>query len=145
MYMNSYIWLAVVVVLIIIEAGTVNLVSIWFALGALVSLILSFFVDNIYIQAAVFIAISIAALLVTRPFVKRVLIKKKEKTNFDRIIGSEGLVTEEINNLLGTGYIIVEGMEWKAKTENEEILCKGDKVKILRIEGAKVFVEKVED
>ena len=98
-----YIWLAVVVVMIIAEVSTAQLVSIWFVIGGIAALITSLFSDNILLQIMVFVAVTLVTLLATRPLVKKILHFKKEDTNAGRYIGRVGLVTVEINNERATG------------------------------------------
>lgn len=86
-------WFIVFLVLLVIELVTINLVSIWFAVGALSSMISACFTENITIQVIIFIIVSIIALLITKPFVEKLRKRKIQPTNLDRVIGSEGVVT----------------------------------------------------
>ena len=135
-------WLVVLIVFIVLEASTVNLISIWFALGALAALFSSFFSSSIIVQIIVFVAVSAITLAASRPFVKKVLLKRQEKTNFDRIIGMTGIVTENIDNIKGTGYISVDGKDWMARSEDGQNIPADSKVKVVSIQGARVFVVK---
>lgn len=92
-------WLVIFVVLLIVELFTVNLVSIWFAIGALVAGIVSYFIDNMMIQIAVFIIVSTISLLLTNKFVEKLRKGRVVATNLDRVIGKIGLVTEDITKL----------------------------------------------
>ena len=135
-------WLVVLIFLIVAEAVTVQMIAVWFALGALGALIAAFFGVDIIIQLVVFIVISLITLIASRPLVKKIMARRISKTNFDRIVSMTGVVIEEINNLAATGYISVDGKDWMARTEKEEIIEGGEKVKVVRIEGAKVIVER---
>ena len=137
-----YFWLEIVVFLGILEAITVNLVSIWFVISGLVSLFLSFFVDSFFIQFAVFVVLGIVLMLLTRKGLEEKLVKKRVKTNFDRVIGMKGVVTEKIDELV-VGEVKVDGKKWSAiSSEKLEV---GDKVKILNIKGVKLEVKRWEE
>ena len=94
-----YFWTGLIILLAIIEASTVNLVSIWFIISGLLALILSFITDNFVIQFAVFVVVGVISMLTTRKTLEQKLVKK-EKTNLDRIIGMKGVVTEKIEELV---------------------------------------------
>ena len=104
-----YTWLLLTAVLLIIEALTAGLTTIWFAGGALAALILTFLGAPFWLQTGVFAAVSLILLLVTRPLVKKYMRKGSGETSLDRMIGREVLVTEQINNLRGTGEVQLEG------------------------------------
>jgi len=135
-------WFVFFLGLLLIEISTVNLVSIWFAVGALVSCIVSLFVDSLYAQFFAFILTSIITLLITKPFVKKVRKRKVQPTNLDRIVGDIGIVTEEIAPH-EKGEIKVDGKRWTAVSDKK--LLVGTKVKILKIDGVKAVVEKCKE
>lgn len=135
-------WLLLFVVLIIIELLTVNLTTIWFAFGSLVSYILSFFVSDIMIQTIIFLVSSIILLIFTRPIVKKFLLNKEVKTNADRLIGKTCVVTKEITRN-EIGEVKVAGQYWSAKA-NKKIKA-GSEAKILSIEGVKLIVKEKEE
>lgn len=136
-----WIWIAAIVIFIIIEALTVQLVTIWFAVGAVGGLIASLFNLPVWGQALVFIAVSAVTLIVTKPFVKRFTQNKKQPTNADRLIGQQAVVTEPIDNIMSKGAVTVGGLEWTARTSDG---CKAEKdtvVTVEKIEGAKLIVK----
>lgn len=133
-------WLVLLIIFIVAESVTTTLVSIWFAAGALVALVLAGFNTSVWIQVGAFVAVSIVLLLATRPFAKKFLEPKITKTNFDRIIGELCLVEEEVNNLNETGAVKVKGTTWTARSCDDKIIPVGATVEIIRIEGVKVFV-----
>ena len=133
-------WLVLLIVFVVAEALSTTLVSIWFAVGALITLIVSVFNVSAYIQVGTFLVVSLILLLATRPFAKKFLDPKITKTNFDRIIGDFGIVEEEINNLEGTGAVKIKGTTWTARSSDDSIIPEKATVKIERIEGVKVFV-----
>lgn len=135
------IWLVIVFLLIIAEVSTINLVSIWFIASGIVSLIVSIFVDNFYIQFAIFVILGIILLLTTRSFLVRVIKPKKETTNLDRVIGMEGVVTEPIKKHT-IGEVKVDGKRWSAISDSE--IEVGNEVIIEEINGVKLMVRKKE-
>lgn len=95
-------WLIIIILLSIIEAFTINLVSIWFIVSGIITLVISLFTNNIIIQIAVFILLGVILLLSTKNIVQKYLTSKTERTNYDRIIGMNGIVTEKITkNTIG--------------------------------------------
>ena len=134
-------WIVIAVVAAIIEATTVQLVSIWFAIGAIVTAIVSVFTDNILIQLAVFVVVSIICLLITRPLARK--LKKSTgdfPTNCDRYIGKIAEVIVDINNIEAVGQVKVDGSVWSARSSTGEPLTAGTKVVVNKIEGVKMIV-----
>ncbi|NLM50333.1 MAG: NfeD family protein [Clostridiaceae bacterium] len=133
-------WLILLVAFIVIEAATVSLLTTWFAIGSLFSLVLAFLGAPFYWQIAVFFVVSFVLLIFTKPFVDKKLMAKKEATNADRVIGKTGVVIEEIDNIKGTGQVKVLNQIWSASSE--ENIKKGEKVIVKDIRGVKLIVEK---
>lgn len=140
MPIDSILWLVALIALMVLEAATVTLVSLWFALGALAALVTSLFVDNIWVQFGVFLAVSLVTLLAIRPLTRRYVTPKQVATNADQVVGMEALVTQAIDNLNATGQVSVKGAVWTARTEEETVIPAGSTVKVLRIEGVKLIV-----
>ena len=137
-----FMWLIIILFLGFVEAITVNLVTIWFVISGIVSLILSFFIDDFIIQFSVFVILGILLLITTRSWLNKVFKINKYKTNLDRVIGMRGIVTEKITKN-SPGEVKVDGKRWMAisdKTINVD-----NDVKILEIDGVKLKVEKCED
>lgn len=141
----SIFWLAAMVVFFVAEAITVGLTSIWFGVGALAALIISFFTGNIWVQIAVFLAASVLCLLAVRPLAQRYVTPKQVPTNADRVVGMEGIVTEAIDNLKARGQVSVGGSVWTARTEDARTIPKDSLVRVLRIEGVKIIVAPAEE
>jgi len=135
-------WLILSGIFFIFEMATVGFLVFWFAIGALITMIVSFFVDNVVIQTAVFIISSVLLLFLTKPFVKKfTATKPKVKTNAYSIIGKNAIVTKEINSHKGeVGQIKVGGESWTAKSNSEEIIPVDTEVKVLEIDGVKAVV-----
>ena len=140
--MDWIFWLVLVIILSVIEIATVSLVSIWFVASGIVVMILSFFICDVAIESTIFAILGILLLLVTRPIVAKLKSKDNAKTNLDRIIGEEAIVTEDItkNNV---GEVKIDDKRWSAISKNK--CLKGDTVKVLRIDGVKLIVKKEED
>lgn len=137
----AFCWLMVFIVLLLLEICTINLVSIWFAIGAAASFFVALFTDYIFIQMAVFIIVSILTLIITKPLVQKVK-SKKVSTNLDRVIGMEAEVTEDISKFQ-LGEVKVDGKRWSAKSN--ETISRGEIVKVEKIDGVKLIVKKKED
>jgi membrane protein implicated in regulation of membrane protease activity len=138
-----WVWLALIIVTFIIEALTMDLVSIWFTaagIGALISALLDL---NLIIQLVVFIVIAGVLLLWTRPLAKKALAGRKVKTNADMVVGQIAVVTEKITRD-DRGAVKIQGKEWTAITDEEEILP-GERVTVLAIDGVKLVVRKNEE
>lgn len=144
-YAQPLIWLAVALVMLILEAATVQMVSIWFCLGAVAAAIAAILGASIPVQIVVFVVISGVTLAFTRKFVKKVLRVKKTPTNADSVIGAIGQVVEPIDDEAGTGRIKVEGMDWSARTTDGSKLPEGVKVKVKAIAGVKLMVSPIRE
>ena len=134
---TTYIWLAVAVLLAILEMCTTSLVSIWFVMGSLFAFGVSYITDSLVVQMVVFIAVSAAALTMTRPFVKKHLHKSTVPTNADMIIGETAVVTQPITPDK-KGRVTVDGQSWLAQSDVP--LAVGDHVIVEKITGVTVSV-----
>ena len=137
----SFVPLIALIVFAVGEAITVGLTSVWFAVGALGALIAAGFGAALWLQVVVFLALSGVTLLLVRPLAKKFLTPRYQATNADRVIGATALVTEEIDNLKGSGLVNISGQVWTARSAHDVVIQPGREVKVLRIEGVKVFVE----
>lgn len=133
-------WVAAIIVFVIVEGSTINLVSIWFAIGSVFAVLVAAFGGGFWTQALVFLVVSAVALIFTRPIVKKYLKPDKVRTNADRVLDEIGIVTVPVDNMSGTGVVKIGGIEWTARSETDEVIAEGEQVRILRIEGVKVFV-----
>ena len=136
----AILWLILMVVLLITEASTVTLVSLWFAGGALAALLMSLLGAAVWIQVLAFLAVSAVLLTALRPIAKKHFTPKLTATNVDSVIGSRGLVTDAIDNLSASGQVKLGAMVWTARSSSGEPIPVGAKVQVDRIEGVKVFV-----
>ena len=136
-----FIWLIVAVILGIMEAVTVSLISVWFAIGALAAIIPAYFGVPFWGQILVFLAVSAIAFAFTKRFFKDVVKVKKQPTNSDGLIGTDGIVTAEINNHEGAGKVYISGLTWSARSKNGKTIPEGAVVTVDKIEGATLVVE----
>ncbi len=140
-----YAWLIVFIVLTAIEMATFQLVTIWFAVGAVAAFIVSMFSSSLEVQLVVFLAVSMLLLVLVRPFVGRFLKVKTVKTNADSLIGDFATVTARIHNQEGFGKAIIRGQEWTAAAErDDEIIEAGTRVVVTGIRGVKLIVAGIE-
>ena len=144
MNLFSIIWLGLVILLGFLEALTVTLTSIWFAVGALAAMAVALFGGALWVQILVFAVVSLICVLALRPLAKtRLGGAKKVATNADRIIGQKAMVTEPIDNVAGTGAVSIGGTVWTARSDSAKPIAAGRVVRVLRIEGVKVLVAPV--
>ena len=144
--MNWYatVWMVLMVGFLIAEAACpFHLVSIWFAIGSLVAGIVALLHGGIGLQIALFLVVSCGLLISMLPLVKKFIKPNIVKTNVEGVIGTEGYVTEAIDNIAATGQVKLGGMYWTARSENGKNIEAGKLVKVERIEGVKVFVSPV--
>lgn len=139
------VWLGLLILFAVGEAVSVGLTSIWFAAGSLAALICALLNGQLWLQITLFIIVSILCLLAVRPLAKRYLNGKVQPTNVDRILGEEAQVTEDIDNIQGRGAVTIGGITWSARSQSGAPIPAGHLVRVLRIEGVKVFVEPVGD
>ena len=142
-WLYPLIWLVLIILFIVMEASTVQLVSIWLAVGSLAALVPAILEMSLAVQVIVFIVVSAVCLVFTRPFVKKVLAVKKVNTSADRTVGEFGLVTETIDNALESGRVMVDGLSWKARASDNTVLEAGTRVQVKEIHGVTLTVEKV--
>lgn len=146
---DSYItiaWLVLMVILLIVEIVTVGLTSIWAAGGALAALILNVLGVPFIGQVIAFFVVTIVLLCFTRPFAMRVINTRREKTNYEGIIGKTIRISERVDNIEQTGTAVVNGQEWTVRAEKEtDILEVGTIAKVVNISGVKLIVKKYEE
>lgn len=133
-------WLIALVVFGLIEGATAGLTSIWFAVGSLAALFTAMAGGSPLVQIILFLVLSFLTLLIVRPLARKWLIPRREATNADRVIGAEGIVSQAIDNVKGEGQVNIAGQIWTARAEEDCAIPAGTMVRILRIEGVKVYV-----
>ena len=137
----EYVWIAVLVLSLVSEALTTDLVAVWFFPSSLVAVILAVCGVPWYVQLPVFLVIGIALIVATRPLCKRWLDGKRVKTGTELLLGQTVLVTEEICNVEERGEVKLNGLCWSARAEDPAmIIAVGTQVSVLDIQGVKVIV-----
>ena len=136
------IWLIATAVFIVLEIISLGLTTIWFAGGALISAIAAYFGAHWLVQIIIFAAVSLILLFVTRPIAVKHLMKEPEKTNVDELIGKTGYVIKTINNLKSEGSVKLNGMDWTARSKDDEIIEENEEVIVDSISGVKLIVTK---
>lgn len=139
-----YIWLIMAGIFLIAEIITVGFLIFWLSIGSLLAMITSFFTDNLVIQTSVFVISSTILIFATKPFVKKFATNKNPiKTNVYSIIGKNGIVTQDINPIEAVGQIKISGEVWSAISQDNQIIPKDTKIRVLEIKGVKAIVEPV--
>ncbi|MBO5322540.1 MAG: NfeD family protein [Oscillospiraceae bacterium] len=142
----AIIWLSLAGVFVVVEAACpFHLVSVWFAVGALVAAIVGQLGGAVWLQTLLFFGVSIGLMAVLWRYIKKFMTSKVTKTNVDSVIGSQGYVTAPVDNLNATGQVKLGGMYWTARSTDGKPISEGTLVQVDRIEGVKVFVTVVKE
>ena len=136
-------WLAMIVVAVVTEAATNQLVSIWFVLGGVAALISNLCGAPLYVHGILFVVVSGVALVCTRPLVKKLTSFRRQDTNAGRCVGQIAVVTQEINNTTAAGQAKVLGSVWTARSARGTVIPEGTEVIVRAIEGVKIIVEEL--
>ncbi len=144
--MESVYWLILFVILAAAEAATMALTTVWFAGGAMAAFFVAKAGASVNAQLSVFVLVSFVLLIFTRPWALQHVNRHTVKTNVDSLVGKQARVTEEVNNILGTGTAVINGQEWTARTKEEGSICPvGAAVEICAIQGVKLIVKAVKE
>ena len=140
----AIVWFALMVVFLIAEGVCpFHLISVWFSVGALAAVVVSLLGGAVWLQVTVFLVVSAGLLIALWPISRKLLQPKAIRTNVDALIGSQGYVTADIDNLTATGQVKLGAMEWTARSTTGDPIKTGTLVKVDRIEGVKAFVTEV--
>lgn len=140
MNLPAILWFVLMLVFLFVEASTVVMVSLWFAVGALAAMIAALLGAEFWLQAVLFVVVSGILLASLRPVFRKYVKPRMTKTNLDAVIGSSGIVTARIDNVQSVGQVKLGAMEWTARSTTGEVIEAGAQVKVDRIEGVKVYV-----
>ena len=138
--MDTFLWFALLVIFIVVEAVTVNMVSAWFAIGSLAALVTALVGGKMWLQVAMFLVVSAVALALLRPLAKKYFTPRITRTNVDALTGKTCLCVTAIDNLAGSGQVKIGDVEWSARSSDGEPIPVGTQVRIDRVEGVKVYV-----
>ena len=136
-------WMIAMWIFIIVEVVSPNLVSLWFALGSILALIAANYKLGFQWQMVIFLIVSIILFSLLRPIYIKYIKVRNIKTNVNALIGEEGFVTADINNIESKGLVRVKGQIWSARSQDEEIISSGTKIQVLKIEGVKLIVKTI--
>ncbi len=138
-------WLVAMIIFMVTECATVSLVSVWFAIGALVAIVVALVGGSLILQVVLFLTVSILLLASLRTVVRKYINPGIIRTNTDSLIGCIGVVTTPVNNVAALGQVKINGMVWSARSSTGAPLPEGAQVRIDRIEGVKLFVTLAEE
>jgi len=141
----SVLWFILAVIFLFVEGSTVMLVSVWFAVGSLVAMLTALLGGPFWLQLILFLGVSAGLLALLRPLVRRYIKPGITATNVDALIGSQGYVTETVDNLAATGQVKLGAMPWTARSTDGSPIETGTLVRVDRIEGVKAFVSPVRE
>lgn len=140
------VWLGIMILMLVIEVATLGLTTIWFAGGALVATLLALLDVPILIQIIVFLIVSGILVYFTRPIAVKKFNKTRTLTNVESVAGKQAVVSETIDNVNGTGKIMLDGMEWTARTkEDGTVISEGKLISVISVEGVKAIVEEAKE
>lgn len=143
MNMWMIVWLVIAAIMIISEIVSLGLTSIWFAGGALIAALAAHLGAHWAVQLVIFAAVSMVLLIFTRPIVAKRMIKEPVKTNVESLIGQRAVVKEDVDNLKGTGMVVLNGIEWTARAAEDVVIEKDSSVEIVEIKGVKLIVKNI--
>ncbi|MBQ8213240.1 MAG: NfeD family protein [Clostridia bacterium] len=136
-------WLIIAIAAAVVESQTCDLVALWFVPGALTAMVVSLFVDWVWLQIAIFLVLSASTLILAKTVLKKHLPQNKaEKLNADSYVGEHGVVTEEIDNILETGSVKLRGLVWTARSSDDAVrIPVGSVITVCEIAGVKLICE----
>lgn len=138
-------WLVIMIVLVVIEVITLGLVCIWFAGGALAGALVAVFGGPWWLQLSAFVVVTAVLLIFTKPVAKKYFTDKIQKTNSEDLIGKKVMVTEDVDNVQATGAAVASGLEWTARSVQDEVTFKKGEIALVKsIEGVKLMLVKCE-
>ena len=139
------IWAGATMVFLVAELATYGLTSIWFALGGLAALAAAALQAPLWGQIGLFAAVSAAALAATRPLARKYVNGRAQPTNADRVLGTEAVVREDVDNLAETGTVSAGGKVWSARSADGAALPAGTRVVVREIRGVRLVVARAEE
>ena len=136
-------WLVIAIIMLIVEVVTTGLATLWFALGAIVAMVMDLcgapLTSQIVVMAIISVVSFVLCMIWIRPKLESLRKKNVQRTNADRLIGREGVVIVPLNGAEGKGQVKIDGQIWSAKADTD--IAEGIKVTVKSIEGVKLVVE----
>ena len=136
------VWLVIFAILLVCELISLGLTTIWFAGGSLAAMITALCGGNILVQVIVGLIVSIILLVTLRPVALKYFNKDRIKTNVEEMVGQTAKVTKKIDNFNNEGQILLKGLEWTARSADDEVIEEGEMVTVEKISGVKAIVRK---
>ena len=141
----ALVWLILAIIFLVAEALTVTLISVWFAIGAILAMIAAIFGGALWLQILIFIAASGVLVLVTKPISEKLINKRTITTNADRVVGKPAIVTITISNQSAQGQVRVLDQLWTARSSDDTPIAEGSVVEVIEIQGVKLIVKPLTD
>ena len=141
--MDFQFWLMAFIILVVMEFLTMELATIWFAIDARAAFFARLFGASFWIQIILFLVVSLVVLVIYRPLAVKYINSRRTRTNVDDLIGKEAKETERIDNLNQTGRVVLNGMDWSARTTIGGAIEIDTTVKVIDVQGVKLIVEPV--
>ena len=139
--MTVFIWLGIMIVLLLTEAATVGLTTIWFAAGALAAMVLCALGVGAFGQWTVFFIVSLVLLYFTRPIALKWMTPHKLRTNYENAVDKTVRITERVDNIAGTGAAVLNGQEWTARMQQDDVTLEpGELATVAAVEGVKLIL-----
>ena len=139
--MTVFIWLGIMIVLLLTEAATVGLTTIWFAAGALAAMVLCALGVGAFGQWTVFFIVSLVLLYFTRPIALKWMTPHKLRTNYENAVDKTVRITERVDNIAGTGAAVLNGQEWTVRMQQDDVTLEpGELATVAAVEGVKLIL-----
>ena len=139
--MTVFIWLGIMIVLLLAEAATVGLTTIWFAAGALAAMVLCALGVGAFGQWTVFFIVSLVLLYFTRPIALKWMTPHKLRTNYENAVDKTVRITERVDNIAGTGAAVLNGQDWTARMQQDDVTLEpGELATVAAVEGVKLIL-----
>lgn len=139
----TILWLIALIAFVVAEFASFQLISIWFAVGSLVALVISALGFPWWVQVIAFLVVSAVLVLLTRPFLEKIQ-KKVVPTNSELDVGKTATVIDAIDNEKNLGRVNLNGVHWSARSANGAFIPEGTSVTVDKVDGAKLIVSAVE-
>ncbi len=142
MHIEPFVWLLAVIGFLVLEALTVNMTSIWFAIGSAAALISCLAVQSFRVQSIIFVVVSVVCLIAFKPLTAR-LHKAATPTNGDRNLGREAVVLTEVT-AENAGRVRLDGVDWNARSNTPgEVFAPGEHCRVVSIQSTLLLVERI--
>jgi len=136
-----WVWMLIAAIFVVAEIFTAGFFILWFGIGAAIAGVLALLGAGVVWQWVAFVIISGVLFAVSRRFAERFTKKQPPGVGADRFIGKIGVVLEDIDNINNTGRVRIDKDEWRADSETEEVITKGTRIIVTRLDGTHLVVK----